>query len=50
MFDSIRCSYPLPLPLEVVDDLPDIYEVEFQTKDLDNLLNEYYLNENGELF
>lgn len=50
MFDSIECNYPLPLPLEVVDILPDIYNQEFQTKDLENLLDLYYLNEDGNLF
>jgi hypothetical protein len=50
MFDSIECNYPLPLPLEVVDVLPDIYDQEFQTKDLENLLDLYYLNEDGSLF
>lgn len=49
MFDSIRCDYPLPLPLEVVDILPDIYNQEFQTKDLENLLDTYIINEDGEL-
>ena len=47
MFDSIKCNYPLPLPLEVVDILPDLYDLEFQTKDLENLLDDYYLNEDG---
>jgi len=50
MFDSIECNYPLPLPLEVVDILPDIYDQEFQTKDLENLLDLYYLNEDGRLY
>jgi len=49
MFDSIQCDYPLPLPLEVVDILPDLYDQEFQTKDLENLLDNYILSENGEL-
>ncbi len=49
MFDSIQCNYPLPLPLEVIDILPDIYNQEFQTKDLENLLDLYYLNEDGVL-
>jgi hypothetical protein len=49
MFDSIRCDYPLPLPLEVVDKLPDIYEKEFQTKDFENLLDYYILTEEGEI-
>lgn len=47
MFDSIQCSYPLPLPLEVIDILPDIYDLEFQTKDLDNVLDLYFINEDG---
>ena len=47
MFDTIRVDYPLPLPLEVVDLLPDIYSCEFQTKDLENLLEEYILTEDG---
>ena len=50
MFDSIECNYPLPLPLEVVDIMPDLYEQEFQTKDLENLLDLYYLNEDGILY
>lgn len=49
MFDSIECNYPLPLPLEVIDVLPDIYETEFQTKDLENALELYFLNEDGTL-
>jgi hypothetical protein len=47
MFDSIQCNYPLPLPLEVIDVMPDPYDLEFQTKDLENLLDNYYLNEDG---
>jgi hypothetical protein len=49
MFDSIKCNYPLPLPLDIVDVLPDVYDQEFQTKDLDNVLEVYYLNEDGSL-
>lgn len=49
MFDSVQCNYPLPLPLDVVDIFPDPYEKEFQTKDLENLLDHYILNEDGEL-
>jgi hypothetical protein len=49
MFDSVQCNYPLPLPLDVVDIYPDIYDQEFQTKDLENLLDNYILNEDGEL-
>lgn len=50
MFDSIECNYPLPLPLEVIDVMPDPYDQEFQTKDLENLLDLYYLNEDGVLY
>jgi len=50
MFDSIECNYPLPLPLDVVDIMPDPYDQEFQTKDLENLLDLYYLNEDGVLY
>jgi len=50
MYDSIECNHPLPLPLEVIDVLPDIYDNEFQTKDLENLLDLYYLNEDGILY
>ena len=49
MFDSIQCNYLLPLPLEVIDVLPDVYDQEFQTKDFENLLEGYILNEDGEL-
>ncbi len=49
MFDSIKVDYPLPLPLEVINILPDIYDQEFQTKDFDNLLDNYLLNEDGQL-
>jgi hypothetical protein len=49
MFDSIRCDYPLPLPLEVIDIMPDVYDNEFQTKDFDNTLELYILNEDGDL-
>jgi len=50
MFDSIECNHPLPLPLEIIDVMPDIYDNEFQTKDLENLLDLYYFNEDGVLY
>jgi len=50
MFDNIQCNYPLPLPLEIVDLLPDIYEEEIQTKCLDSLMDLYILEENGILY
>lgn len=49
MFDSISCNYPLPLPLEIIDIMPDVYDNEFQTKDFENLLELYILNEDGDL-
>lgn len=50
MFDSIKCEYPLPLP-EGVDKLKfDIKNVDFQTKDFENLLETYTIRENGELY
>lgn len=49
MFDNIECNYPLPLPLEVIDLLPDIYEQELQTKDLDCFMELYIINEEGSL-
>jgi len=42
MYDIIKCKYPLPIDL-------DLFEEEFQTKDLDNLLDNYTINEKGEL-
>ena len=50
MFDNIQCNYPLPLPLEIVDLLPDIYEEEIQTKCLDSLMDLYILEEDGILY
>lgn len=49
MFDSLKCNYPLPLPLEAIDLLPDVYSLEFQTKDFDNTMSEYILDESGKL-
>ena len=49
MFDSIQCNHPLPLPLDIIDLLPDIYEQELQTKDLDCSMDLYILDENGAL-
>jgi len=49
LFDRVIINYPLPLPLEVVDYIPDIYQKEFQTKDLSNFLEDYILEEDGRL-
>jgi len=51
MFDNIECNYPLPLSKELIElDGFDIYEVELQTKSLDNLMELYVITEEGELF
>lgn len=42
MFDSLYCKYPLPIP--------EVQEMQFQTKDLDNFLNNYLIDENGVLW
>lgn len=51
MFDNIECNYPLPLSKELIE-LEDfnIYEVEFQTKSFENLMELYIITEEGELF
>jgi hypothetical protein len=49
MFDTIKCNHPLPLPLSFVDMGVDIYDSEFQTKDLENALSHYILTEDGDL-
>jgi hypothetical protein len=49
MFDNIECNHPIPLPLEVIDIVPDIYEQEIQTKCLDCLMDLYILDEDGVL-
>lgn len=41
MFDSVRCEYPLPDP--------SFQEMEFQTKDLDNVLARYTITRDGRL-
>lgn len=49
MFDNVIVDYPLPLPLEVIDIMPDVYAENFQTKDLDNLLTDFIIDESGNL-
>jgi len=49
MFDSIQCNVALPLPLEVIDLMPDIYDQEFQTKDMECLMDLYILDAQGRL-
>jgi hypothetical protein len=50
MFDSIRIKKELPLPEELKPLNIDWTEQEFQTKDLENCLLNYWISENGELF
>ncbi len=51
MFDHIVCNYPLPISKEVLDiEGFDISDVDFQTKNLENLLDVYTITEDGELF
>lgn len=42
MYDNIRCHFPLP-------DLPDSVGIQFQTKSLDCLLDDYTINSYGRL-
>lgn len=49
MFDSITVKQNLPLP-EEIKNLKDWKNYQFQTKDLDNCLLEYWISEDGELF
>jgi len=49
MFDSIVVKQNLSLP-EEIKDLKDWKNYQFQTKDLDNCLLEYWISEEGELF
>ena len=49
MFDSITVKQNLPMP-EEIKDLKDWKNYQFQTKDLDNCLLDYWISEDGELF
>ena len=42
MFDNIKCKYPLPLS--------EYQDLEYQTKDLDNLLFEFEIGEDKKLY
>jgi hypothetical protein len=52
MFDFIQCEYPLPLGDHVKElkCVPDWEEFEFQTKDLESILNNYVISEDGQLY
>ena len=49
MFDTIKCDYPLPITLEMVDWDIDVQNLKFQTKDLENLLDDYIITPEGRL-
>lgn len=51
MFDTLRVEYPLPLPRDL-NELSEINwrNVDFQTKDLQNALQDYYIDATGQLW
>jgi hypothetical protein len=50
MFDYIRCDYPIPVSKEMLEWDLDMQNMEYQTKDLDNFMEEYFINPEGELY
>ena len=50
MFDEIIIKKDLPLPEEIKNFPIDWKNYQFQTKDLDNCLLDYWISEDGELF
>lgn len=51
MFDNIKCKFPLPLTHSLLkDDKREWSEISFQTKNLENSLSSYYIDEQGFLF
>lgn len=60
LFDTIICDYPLPLPEFTEEELEDInsgkegwenwQEVEWQTKDLGNMLDIYSIEDDGQIY
>ena len=51
MFDTITCKYPLPRPdnpMELKDF--NFNDISFQTKDLENNLDNYEIREDGSLW
>ena len=47
MFDEIKVKYDLPLPEDIKDLDVNWKEVRFQTKDLENLMDEYLIENNA---
>jgi hypothetical protein len=50
MFDNIKVKSPLPIPKEVSSLEINWSDYEFQTKDLDNCLLDFFISEEGSLF
>lgn len=50
MFDEIYVKQNLPIPKELENLNIDWKNYKFQTKDLENCMEEYFIDENGELF
>lgn len=50
MFDIVNCKYPLESPEELKDWNIDTKNIEFQTKDFENLMETYIIQENGDLW
>jgi hypothetical protein len=60
LFDTVICDYPLPLPEFTEEDLEDINageegnidwnEVEWQTKDMGNMLDVYSIEDDGQIY
>jgi len=50
MFDNIICNHPLPVTKDILDlGVFDVYELELQTKSLENLMEVYTITEDGDL-
>ncbi len=50
MFDYIKCEYPLPSLKEAEELNINLKDVCFQTKDFENLMDEYVIKDDGKLY
>ena len=52
MFDYLKCEYPLPLTDEIKEQFPDENwaEINFQTKSLDCYLENYTIEDDGQIY
>jgi hypothetical protein len=52
MFDYLKCDYPLPLTSEVREELPsqNWSEIAFQTKSFESYLNNYTIEDDGQIY